>query len=190
MDDFAGTQTPVRRLTDPTEAIAALELAVPGLASLRLPAPAVINWPALEAGLGVNLPADYKLLCEIYPPFVIGDFLGVGAPTPGCEDAWVQGTREELETIADWCKEADLTVPLHPYPAPGGLLPWAGSTQGDFFLWTTSPADPREWTVTVASRSSVWWHYTGGAVQFLAELVGGVLEPWALPRLCAEVAAF
>ncbi|MFJ8443370.1 hypothetical protein [Kitasatospora griseola] len=77
--------------------------------------------------------------------------------------------------------------PMHPYPAPGGLLPWAASSQGDFFLWTTSPAGPEDWTVTVASRNGGWWHYTGGAVQFLADLVSGALEPWALPRVRPEI---
>ncbi|WP_145786565.1 SMI1/KNR4 family protein [Kitasatospora atroaurantiaca] len=190
MDDFAGTQSPVRRLTDPEEAIAELERAVPGLTALRLPGPKTVNWRVLEAELGAVLPADYKLLCELYPPFVLSDFLGFGGPMPGLEDIWVRGTREDLETIAEWCEEAGLAVPLHPYPTPGGLLPWAGSTQGDFFLWTTSPAGPQEWTVTVASRSSAWWHYTGGAVQFLADLVSGALEPWALPQVRPEVATW
>ncbi|MFC9325706.1 SMI1/KNR4 family protein [Kitasatospora sp. NPDC057015] len=189
MDDLVGTQAPARRLTDPDEAIAALELALPGLAALRLPCRRAINWSVLEAELGAVLPADYKLFCESYPSLVIGDFLGVGGPVPGFEVRWVHGARESLEIVAEWCEEADLAVPLHPYPTPGGLLPWAGSTQGDLFLWSTGPAGPQEWTVTVASRSSAWWHYTGGAVQFLADLVGGVLEPWALPQVRAEVIA-
>ncbi|RKE02897.1 hypothetical protein BX266_7499 [Streptomyces sp. TLI_171] len=163
---------------------------MPLLSSLRLPSRRDINWVALETDLGTGLPADYKLLCELYPPFVLSDFLGCGGPVPGLEDAWLQGTREDLEIVTEWCAESGLAVPLHPYPAPGGLLPWAGSNQGDFFLWTTSPAGPQEWTVTVASRSSAWWHYTGGAVQFLADLVSGALEPWALPRLRPEVAAW
>ncbi|MFG2919277.1 SMI1/KNR4 family protein [Kitasatospora sp. NPDC048298] len=190
MDDLVGTQAPARRLTDLHEALAALEAVVPGLSELRLPAPESIDWQLVEAGLGTALPADYKLLCERYRPFVLGDFLGIGGPTPGHEDRWLRGMREELETVGEWCEETDLTDPLHPYPTPGGLLPWAGSNQGDFFLWTTGPAGPQEWTVTVASRSSAWWHYTGGAVQFLADLVGGVLEPWALPRVRADVTAF
>jgi hypothetical protein len=189
MDDLAGTQAPTRRMTDPAEALTALELSLPGLAALRPAAPRAVNWPVVEAGLGVVLPADYKLLCETYPPIAIGGFLGIGGPEPGCESVWVRALRDELETVAEWCEEADLAVPLRPFPTPGGLLPWAGSTQGDVFLWTTSPAGPQDWTVTVASRNSVWWHFTGGAVQFLAELVGGVLDPWALPEIRAEVAA-
>ncbi|MFI5649261.1 SMI1/KNR4 family protein [Kitasatospora sp. NPDC051705] len=190
MDDFAGTQAPVRRMTDPVELVGELERVVPSLAALRRPKPSSISWQVVEAGLGLPLPADFRLLCELYPPFVLGDFLGVGGPDPGGEHAWVQGTRETLETIEEWCEEADLAVPLHIYPAPGGLLPWAGSNQGDFFLWTTSPAGPQDWTVTVASRSSAWWHYTGGAVQFLTDLVSGALEPWALPKIRASAMAW
>ncbi|MEU9133016.1 SMI1/KNR4 family protein [Kitasatospora sp. NPDC048540] len=142
MDDSAGTQAPIRRLTDPAEASAALELAVPGLTALRPPTPRAIDWPLLEAELGVALPADYRLLCALHPSFVVGGFLGVGMPEPGGESDWVRATREELETVAEWCAEADSAVPLHPFPAPGGLLPWAASPQGDFFLWRTGPASP------------------------------------------------
>ncbi|KQV14586.1 MULTISPECIES: hypothetical protein [unclassified Kitasatospora] len=190
MDDFAGTQAPVRRLTDPEEAIAELENSVPNLASLRLQEARSLNWQVVEAELGIALPEDYKLLCERYPALVIGDFLGLGGPDPGGEHSWMQGLRDMLEIIEEWCTDADLAVPLHPYPAPGGLLPWASSNSGDLFLWTTSEAGPAEWTVTVASRSSAWWHYTGGAVQFLADLVGGRVEPWALPTVSPDVTAW
>ncbi|WP_344627052.1 SMI1/KNR4 family protein [Kitasatospora arboriphila] len=187
MDDLVGTQAPRRRLVGPDEAIVELERAVPGLASRRRPAPQSVDWCQLEGELGTALPADYKLLCEHYPRFELSDFMCVSRPVPGDEVGWVHGTHEELETIAEWCEDADLAVPMHPYPASGGLLPWAVSNQGDFFLWTTTPAGPEAWTVTVASRNGDWWHYTGGAVQFLADLVSGALEPWALPRLRPEI---
>jgi hypothetical protein len=182
VDDLIGTQKPLRRLTDPAEAVAELERAVPGLSALRLPAPRSINWALMEADMGLVLPADYKLLCETHPAFELGDFLGFGGAEPGNEHSWRDEFRDELETIAEWCEQADMAVPLHPYPAPGGLLPWATSTQGDFFLWSTSAVDRGNWLVTVASRSGTWWHYEGGAVQFMAELVSGALEPWGLPE--------
>ncbi|MEU2249339.1 SMI1/KNR4 family protein [Streptomyces sp. NPDC019224] len=186
MDDLVGTQTPARRLTDPAEAVAELERVLPGLAAHRLPTPPGVDWPRLEAALGTALPADYKLLCDRYPAFELSDFLSVGRPTPGNEVAWAEDT-DDLEILAEWCEDADLTLPLRPYPAPAGLLPWASSNQGDLFLWTTGPGGPGDWTVTVASRNGAWWHYTGGAVQFLADLAGGVLEPWALPRIRPEI---
>ncbi|MUT88688.1 SMI1/KNR4 family protein [Streptomyces sp. Z38] len=187
MDDLAGTQAPSGcRLTDPAESVAELERVLPGLAAHRLPTPAGVDWPRLESVLGTALPADYKLLCELYPTFELSDFMCVGGPAPGAEVAWAEDT-EDLEVLAEWCEDADLAVPMRPYPAPGGLLPWSSSNQGDFFLWTTSLAGPQEWTVTVASRNGAWWHYTGGAVQFLADLVSGALAPWALPTVRPEI---
>ncbi|MFB9558205.1 SMI1/KNR4 family protein [Streptomyces roseoviridis] len=146
-----------------------------------------MDWGLVEAELGLALPADFTLLCTLYPTFDLGDFLRVAAPVPGQEQAWVQGVRDDLDIVAEWCEDAELVVPLRPYPAPGGVLPWATSLQGDFFLWSTSPAGPGEWTVTVASRSGGWWHYSGGAVQFLADLVTGAVEPWGLPSVPAQV---
>ncbi|MFG2794425.1 SMI1/KNR4 family protein [Streptomyces sp. NPDC048419] len=186
MDDLAGTQAPGCRLTNPVESVAELERVLPGLVAHRLPTPASVDWPRLESVLGTALPADYKLLCELYPAFELSDFMLVGGPAAGAEVAWAEDT-EDLEIVAEWCEDANLAVPMHPYPAPGGLLPWSTSNQGDYFLWTTSPAGPEEWTVTVASRNGAWWHYTGGAVQFLADLVGGVLELWGLPTVRPEI---
>ncbi|MFG2819889.1 SMI1/KNR4 family protein [Kitasatospora sp. NPDC048365] len=187
MDDLVGTQAPRRRLASSDEAVVELERAVPDLASHRRPAPQSVDWRRLEGELGTALPADYKLLCEHYPSFELSGFMRVSRPVPGKEVAWVHSAHEELETIAEWCEDADLDDPMYAYPTPGGLLPWATSNQGDFFLWSTSPAGPASWTVTVASRSGSWWHYSGGAVQFLADLVSGALEPWALPRVRPEI---
>lgn len=114
---------------------------LPGLVAHRLPTPASVDWPRLESVLGTALPADYKLLCELYPTFELSDFLRVGGPAPGAEAAWAEDT-EDLEVLAEWLEDADLPVPMHPYPAPGGLLPWSSFNQGNFFLWTTSPAGP------------------------------------------------
>ncbi|MFI0786255.1 SMI1/KNR4 family protein [Streptomyces lydicus] len=187
MDDaLVGTQLPQRRLTDPSLAMEALEEAVPGLAALRRTAPAGIDWEQAEAGLGVGLPADFKLLGDTYPALVFGDFLAVGFPPVGSEKAWAADP-DDLEILAEWCADAETSVPLRRFPAPGGLLPWATSFSGDYFLWSTGGDGPDEWTVTVASRNGDWWHYEGGAVQFLAELIGGSLEPWSLPQIRRSV---
>ncbi|MFF4426429.1 hypothetical protein ACFY04_37725 [Streptomyces sp. NPDC001549] len=80
--------------------------------------------------------------------------------------------------------------PFWTAPASGGLLPWATSNQGDYFLWNNAGSGPDEWTVTVASRNGGWWHYAGGAVQFLADLISGALELWGLPSVRPHVEAF
>ncbi|MGK5521004.1 hypothetical protein ACSNN9_16825 [Micromonospora sp. URMC 107] len=182
MEDLIGTQAPQQRITDPAAAVHALERAIPCLPQHRRPEPAAVDWPLLEEGLSTRLPADYKLLAALYPTFTLGDFLVLGLPEPGAEQHRLHGIRSDLKIVEDWW-EADMSIGLRPHPAPGGLLPWATSNGGDVFLWTTTGAGPDDWPVTVASRNGGWWHYTGGAVQFLAELIDGTLQPWELPPL-------
>ncbi|MEU9265178.1 SMI1/KNR4 family protein [Streptomyces sp. NPDC048251] len=186
MEDLMGTQHPRQRIKDPIEAVAALEAAVPGLVPHRRCAPAAPRWSVIEARLGTSLPADFRLLSEVCPTFTLGAFLHVSLPLSGKEDAWLSGIESELEIVQDWW-EADMSIGLRPHPAPGGLLPWAESLSGDVILWTTTGADPDDWPVTVASRNGGWWHYTGGAVQFIADWARGGLDPWGLPSLGCEV---
>ncbi|MFE9623595.1 SMI1/KNR4 family protein [Streptomyces sp. NPDC006527] len=186
-DDLIGTQAPTRRITDPEVAVAALERAVPGLAGHRRSEPAVVDWAVIEDGLGTALPADYKRLAEWYPTFALGDFLLVALPEPGEEHRLLRGIRYDLEGVVREWWEAGMSIGLRPHPAPGGLLPWAESDEGDKFLWSTSGDVPEQWLVTVASRNGGWWNYEGGAVQFLAEYCDGTLEPWALPPVRTDV---
>ncbi|MFD8020780.1 SMI1/KNR4 family protein [Streptomyces lavendulae] len=182
-DDLIGTQTPARRIDDPDEAIAALETAVPGLRAHRRPEAAVLDWDMIENGLGTALPADFKHLAEWYPRFTLDGFLVVGLPAPGEEMPRLRAMRDDRE----WWESDDATDLRLPYPAPSGLLPWAESYEGDRFLWSSIEGGPRQWRVTIASRNGGWWHYEGGAVQFLAELCDGTLEPWALPLVRPDV---
>ncbi|MFJ3903536.1 SMI1/KNR4 family protein [Streptomyces sp. NPDC090025] len=184
-DELVSTQTPQRRLTDPEEALALLERAVPGLTELRRPTRAVIDWAGFEDGLGTRLPSDFKCLAEWYPIFDIGGFLLVRLPEPGAEDRILQGTRDTLSVLATAWLEPGLGFQVH--PAPGGLLPWGESCDSDKFMWSTTGPSPEDWVVTVATRGGAWWHYGGGAVQFLAEYCTGALEPWDLPLIDLEV---
>ncbi|MFB6837579.1 SMI1/KNR4 family protein [Streptomyces sp. NPDC056361] len=186
-DDLIGTQTPAQRITDPEQAIEALERAVPGLADHHRPERAVIDWAVLEDGLGTALPDDFKRLAERYEAFAIGDFLLVGLPDPGMEHHRLRGIRGDLEGVLQDYWEAGMSIGLRPHPAPGGLLPWAESNEGDKFLWSTTGDSPEQWLVTIASRNGGWWHYEGGAVQFLAEYCNGTLDPWGLPPIDPEV---
>ncbi|RKE05040.1 SMI1/KNR4 family protein [Streptomyces sp. TLI_171] len=187
MDDLIGTQTPLLRIADAAGALRALEEAAPAIADLKRPAPAGVDWPAVEQALGTALPADFKLLTEQYPSLIVGGTLFVGSPQVGAEHSWVDATLEELEIVEQWCEDANLAVRLQPFPALGGLLPWGSTDWGDYLLWSTTGADPSDWTVTVATRNGAWWHYEGGMVQFLAEIIDGTLEQWALHTIRPEV---
>lgn len=183
--ELVSTQAPQRRITDPEEALTLLERAVPGLTGLRRPMQAMIDWAGLEQGLGTGLPSDFKHLAEWYPTFDIGGFLLVGLPEPGEEGRFLQGTLATLEVLSAAWLEPRLGLLAH--PARGGLLPWGESCDSDKFMWRTTGPTPQDWVVTVASRGGAWWHYGGGAVQFLAEYCTGDLEPWGLPPINLEI---
>ncbi|MGW8355470.1 SMI1/KNR4 family protein [Streptomyces wedmorensis] len=180
-DELVSTQTPRRRVTDPEEALALLERAVPGLTDLRRPVRAVIDWDGFEQGLGTGLPSDFKHLAEWYPVFDIGGFLVIRLPEPGEEGRTLKATRDCLAVLADAWLEPGLGLLAH--PAPGGLLPWGESCDGDQFMWSATGLTPQDWVVTVASRGGAWWHYGGGVVQFLADYCTETLEPWGLPPI-------
>ncbi len=184
-DAFIETQTLKRRITDPAEARTALERAIPNLVDFRRSAPAVLDWALVEESLGTTLPSDYKHLAEWYPTFAIGDYILVSLPEPGEEHFVHRGFQSMLDVLVDAWLEPDLG--LLAYPAPGGLLPWSESDESDKFMWSTAGDNPQEWVVTVAGRGGAWWHYEGGAVQFLAELCDNNLEHWGLRIFEPEV---
>ncbi|WP_234314255.1 MULTISPECIES: hypothetical protein [unclassified Streptomyces] len=179
MEKLIGAQKPVRRILDPDEAIAALERAVPGLVELRRKEPAVLDWHAVEKRIGTALPSDFKSLTEYYPPFELGDFLGLSGLLPGEEDDRAKAWTRELEGAGP--------EPRPTEPASTILLHWADSKEGDDFFWSVLGGDPDRWPVTISSHDSAWWIYEGGMVQFLAELCDGTLDPWALPRVDPEL---
>jgi hypothetical protein len=179
MDDLIGTQAPPCRIQDPVEALTAFEQASSELSALRRLEPAKVDWAAVESGLGPTLPPDFKLLTELYPYLIVGDTLFVASPQPGDEQAWVEGTLEDLEIVEEWCEDAQLDPPVRAFPALGGLLRCGTTDWGDYLLWSTK-GDAAAWTITVATRGGGWWHYNGGLVQFLTGLVNGSVEQWGL----------
>lgn len=130
-----------------------------------------------------------KLLAQLYPPLRFGDYMAFHTPPLGAEQEWAKAALEEEADTADLLDIDDLSGVLSPYPAPGGLLVWGSSNQGDTFLWSTDSTSPQQWKVTVATHNGDWWHYTAGAVQFTADLIAGTLQPWGLPAVRPEVAA-
>ncbi|THA84533.1 hypothetical protein E6U81_11755 [Streptomyces sp. A0592] len=178
-----GTQKPVRRIIDADEAVTALERAVPGLVDIRRQEPAVFGWREVEEILGTALPADFKALAEWCPPFELDDFLTVSLPEPGEERDWARAMEKEN---GDWGSNCPAELrPEELLSAP--LMAWADSAEGDRFFWSGLEGDPDHWPVTVWSRNGPWWHYEGGTVQFLAELCGASVEPWALPTVRPRV---
>ncbi|MEU4342310.1 hypothetical protein AB0H00_13740 [Nocardia sp. NPDC023852] len=115
-----------------------------------------VDRPALgtnREGDGVGLPRDYRDFIDLYGDGAINDELRVNYP------AWQQDDTSTLSTLVDVAEEDNgygvyeaLEVPFPGYPAPGGLLRWAGNDNGDMLCWLTEGEDPDDWPVVVVFR--------------------------------------
>ncbi|MFE1268400.1 hypothetical protein [Streptomyces sp. NPDC058758] len=159
--------------------IESLESALPGLVAQRLQTPRRIDWEVIFGGLGTQLPDDYVGLAQSYPRLKIGRFLTVTAPAPGYEEGFVESARMDLAG-AEEMSQKGMTGGYPVFPAPGGLLRWGSSIDGDEFHWRTE-GQPNQWTVVVAGRNDDWFHHEGSLTSYLSGLCSGTVPPYGLP---------
>ena len=104
-----------------------LERVAPALLPYRAATVRPIDWAALQAALGVALPADYREFADRYPPLWIDGVMILRVPEPGDESTFVSGVfsiGEEMDSLA----EDDMTEDYTFHPAEGGLICWGAST--------------------------------------------------------------
>lgn len=151
------------------------------------PQKVIVDWPAVEAWLGTELPADYKQLADAYGPLDFGEYIWIHVPcvegTRFDYGKWLQATHREAR-IALRSLPADKRLAVH--PEPGGLLAW-GTTRGtdDLFWDTSSSPDPDAWTVVVHYTSGIpgnglerWHRYNLTFIEYLRHTVR---EQWQMP---------
>lgn len=144
------------------------------LLGVRADAGRQYDWAEIERGIGLRLPADYKLLAESVPSGWVRRFARLSGPErpqtgPQRLDSFHM---EELETLRAWRSEGHGRFPYPIYPEPGGLLPWGSVVEGGYGFWLTQPAaDPDSWPVVIASQDcDVWARFDGPVSRFLAEV--------------------
>jgi hypothetical protein len=133
-------------------------------------APMADDWRPVEAELGVRLPDDFKAFLATYGSGVINDLIGISSPTfPPQQGALLRTTQAALSTLRHWRETGRLPYPIH--PEPGGLLPWAGTGNGDTYYWLTEPRDePDRWPVVIFDRGDLdWLRHPGPMSAFLAD---------------------
>jgi hypothetical protein len=137
-----------------------------------------IDWPAVESRLGHRIPGDYKGLVAQFPRGVFNDYLTIAIPGDnGDETDLIGGFEFVLEDLRNWRSDDPDAVPFQLYPEPKGLIPWAGSTQGETFFWLPEGVDPDGWhVVAVSSDGSGWWRFPGSATDFVTAVVTGTLR--------------
>lgn len=95
-----------------------------------------VDWADVESRLGTRLPSDYKRLIELFGDGLFDAFLHVFPP-------------DSLIWHTEYCTRQgqESWEPHPPFPAPGGLVPWAGNEHEQSFYWVADNPDPDRWTV-------------------------------------------
>ncbi|MFH9355014.1 SMI1/KNR4 family protein [Kitasatospora sp. NPDC017646] len=140
-----------------------------------------IDWPTVEAELGLRLPADYKAFMAVYGGGGIDGEAGILLPAAPAEDGLTDpGTipEETANVRYVWEREggrAALDV------SPLDLLAWGVTSGPDIMCWLTSGSDPDRWPVVVCRRSDpIFQVHLMGMVEFLRRLCLREFETWPL----------
>jgi hypothetical protein len=106
-----------------------------------------VNWAEVESELGLTLPTSFKEYIALYGGSNWFDLYGVLYPDPRePKGRYVEYVRGLLRDVSD-AGIVDDGCTL--YPEPGGLFPFATSSDGDYYFWRTEGPDPDRWPIMV-----------------------------------------
>lgn len=141
-----------------------------------------VDWAAVEARMGTALPSDYKRLAEMFGHGAFDGFLQLHVPGACFEsDDLVLHT----EWLGEWAgtRRTGLWEPYEVYPAPGGLVEWAGSEQADQFYWLTEDPDPDGWPVLACEDiPDSWRRFDGTTTEFVYRMLTDRQHPFSTAR--------
>ncbi|MER5636184.1 hypothetical protein ABT095_04435 [Kitasatospora sp. NPDC002227] len=143
-----------------------------------------IDWPSVEARLGSPLPTDYQRLAERFGSGEFDGFLGLCTPdSPAGRHDLVTRALKAGELASADPGSRDLHSPYRLFPAPGGLLQWADSVQGDQFFWLTGNADPDRWPVVACNDDGdIWAWFEGSTTEFVHRVLTDDRHPFSVAR--------
>ncbi|MGW0733159.1 hypothetical protein [Streptomyces sp. NPDC002851] len=141
-----------------------------------------VDWAAVETRIGTALPSDYKRLAELFGHGAFDGYLHIHVPEAAFKsDDLVRHT----EWLGQWAKahRSGLWEPYEVYPAPGGLLEWAGSEQADQFYWLTEDPDPDRWPILAKEDiPDSWQRFDGTTAEFIYRMLTDRQHPFSTAR--------
>ena len=143
--------------------------------------PPVVDWPIVEAALGMRLPGDYKQLASTYGPGAFCDFIRIYHPH--ALTAWVNLTGPMPATLRAQLTQ-DRNQGRFPVPHdPQSLFAVGVTDNGNHLFWITTPeTDPDAWRIAVnEARGHDWYTFDGTLTEFLAAVLGGQVQVSAFP---------
>ncbi|PNE40489.1 hypothetical protein [Streptomyces noursei] len=141
-----------------------------------------VDWAAVEARLGTALPGDYKRLAELFGLGAFDGFLQLSVPDAPFKSSDIV---RQSRWLAEWARAHGnrLWEPYALFPAPGGLLEWAGSEQADRFYWLTEGPDPDKWPIVMSEEiPDSWQRFDGSTAEFIHRMLTVPDHPFSTAR--------
>jgi hypothetical protein len=135
-----------------------------------------VDWATAERDLGVNLPPDYKRMCEAFGPGEFSDYLDVlcvgQSRGPGLLRQW--------RACVDVAAEQESPDQPHPFFAPyqifergrsEGLIPWGVTQTESEFYWLANAGDPARWPIVARFPESDWDRFDKSTSEFIFQIL-------------------
>ncbi|WP_405890133.1 hypothetical protein OG427_15055 [Streptomyces sp. NBC_00133] len=116
----------------------------------------------MERELGVQLPGDYKQMCEVFGCGEFSDFLHVLAVDDSkVFDLLIRWRGFLNDALEFGVGEDDVDPIFDPYriyePGKIGLIPWGSSRSADEFYWLVEPGTTGDWPILARVADSTNW---------------------------------
>lgn len=95
-------------------------------------------WASVEARLGTSLPDDYKEFIGLYGSGRIANFLWIFNPFSSNKNLNLEQQIELQSSVLGELESYGEKNPYKSFPAPGGVLPFGITDNGDVVFWRTA----------------------------------------------------
>ena len=141
------------------------------------------NWEDVEREVGAKIPTDYKNFVSQYGVGCIDEFLWVFNPFTRNEHLnlvrqmkvkleALQVIREDLNRLRNEYHRAVLySIPYPLYPEKDGLVPWAGTDNGDVMYLRFASGSLSGPVIVGDSGGEEWAEFDGSVTAFLTSLL-------------------
>jgi hypothetical protein len=141
------------------------------------------RWSEIENKIGCKLPDDYKIMLSTYGQGKFFDFISFFIPESKNTHLNLIDQISDRIAVYDILKADGEPIPYGFFPAKNGLLPIAGTDNGDNIFFLTEGA-PDLWKVVVnESRGEEWIELDMAVSNFLCGLVDGTVKCSIFPQL-------
>jgi hypothetical protein len=133
------------------------------------------DWKRFTSMNGFPPPEDYRMLIREYGVGTFADWIALLEPFPS-NATFMEEVEDVCGVIGRLRRQAPHEYPQWGiWPEPGGFLPWATTTTGDFIGWSTE-GRPDTWTTIFwGARGHPSNHFPVTAVGFLVGLADRTL---------------